>query len=185
MSLYDAVMFDFDGVLADTEPVHFACWRDTLAPSGIALDWSVYERDCIGISDVEMLGFLASLAEPPLGPDAMRACYARKQELFRRITADGRAIPAEIRQMLRSLDRWRLAVVSSSASADVETPLASAGLRPLFGALVCREHVARHKPAPDPYLKRPACSAPAGRWWSRTPLPVSPARVPPASTWFL
>ena len=48
---YQAILFDFDGVLADSEPLHYECWREVLKPYGIDLLWSVYSDKCIGVSD--------------------------------------------------------------------------------------------------------------------------------------
>jgi len=39
MAEFDAILFDFDGVLADTEPVHWACWAEVLAALGVKLEW--------------------------------------------------------------------------------------------------------------------------------------------------
>jgi len=44
MSRWEAILFDFDGVLADSEPVHHACWAEALAPHGIDLDWETYRN---------------------------------------------------------------------------------------------------------------------------------------------
>ena len=49
--IFDSILFDFDGVLADTEPIHYDCWLEILAPYGIQPTWDYYQRECIGISD--------------------------------------------------------------------------------------------------------------------------------------
>ena len=49
-SRFDALLFDFDGVLADTEKVHYECWSEILQPFGIAVSWEVYLRECVGMS---------------------------------------------------------------------------------------------------------------------------------------
>ena len=61
MGDFDAILFDFDGVLADTEPVHWACWAEVLRPFGAALTWEYYRDHGIGIDDKEMLRMLAAL----------------------------------------------------------------------------------------------------------------------------
>jgi len=73
MPEFDAILFDFDGVLADTEPVHWACWAEVLKPLGITLEWDYYRDHGIGIDDKDMLRALAGLANPP--PD-WRTLYA-------------------------------------------------------------------------------------------------------------
>src|SRR5581483_6383312 len=65
MKRYDAILFDFDGVLIDSEPLHFACWAEVLAPLGVRLEWEFYSRHCIGIDDREMLRMMATRSDPP------------------------------------------------------------------------------------------------------------------------
>ena len=48
---FDAILFDFDGVLADSEPIHYEVWCEILAPYGFKMNWDHYVRHCVGISD--------------------------------------------------------------------------------------------------------------------------------------
>ena len=59
MSALQAIFFDFDGVLLDTEPVHWACWAEMLASVGLTLTWEDYRDHCIGIDDRDMLRTMA------------------------------------------------------------------------------------------------------------------------------
>ena len=151
---FDAILFDFDGVLADTEPVHFACWAEVLRPFGISLTWDYYRRHGIGIDDKEMLRELARLAEPPLDWRALFAEYPKKKELFRqRVLAHPPFDPA-LGAFLAGLHRaYQLAVVTSSACSEIDPLLAAGGLRAYFDALVGAENVSRYKPDPEPYRK--------------------------------
>jgi beta-phosphoglucomutase len=151
MQPYQAILFDFDGVLVDSEPVHYACWRETLAPFGIKLDWDTYQRRCIGITDRAMLEELCRLAEPRLDLERLWQEYPRKRARFRERMLSGDPISGEVKTLLELLDGYGLAVVSSSGRAEVEPVLEAGGIRRYFGAVLCREDVARHKPAPDPY----------------------------------
>jgi beta-phosphoglucomutase len=151
-SPYDAILFDFDGVLVDSEPVHFACWREVLLPFGMDLDWDTYARSCIGVADRVMIHqFAANLG---LNFDDLWAQYPRKKELFRsRVETAVRFEEATV-AVVRELERThRLAVVSSSARVEVEPALVRGGIRDCFGALVCGLEVEKLKPAPDPYLR--------------------------------
>ena len=150
---YDSLLFDFDGVLADTEPIHWACWVETLAPLHIELPWDTYRANCIGVADRDMLGFLASLAPRPLAVDSLWPHYAAKKELLRRRLEEATPCPVETIDLIGSLGgAYRLAVVTSSGRDEVEPVLVRAGIRPHFAALVFGEDVERHKPAPDPDL---------------------------------
>jgi beta-phosphoglucomutase len=151
-ALYDAILFDFDGVLADTEPIHWSCWAETLAPLSIALPWDTYRANCIGVADQDMLVFLATLSAAHVEVESLRPHYATKKELFRRRIGEATPCPAETVDLIRSLGGYRLAVVTSSGRLEVEPVLDRAGIRSLLGANVFGEDVKRHKPAPDPYL---------------------------------
>jgi HAD superfamily hydrolase (TIGR01509 family) len=150
--LYQAILFDFDGVLADTEPIHFACWRETLLPFGIDLEWDWYCANCIGVADRAMIDNICRHAATPIDPDQVWPSYSAKQSLYgQRVIAEP-PLSREIRDLIRSLDTHRLGVVSSSGRPEVEPLLIRAGIREHFGVVVCGEDVERHKPAPDPYL---------------------------------
>ena len=153
MPSYDAILFDFDGVLIDSEPIHFSCWRDILQPFGIVLDWETYHRHFIGISDLEMIQDLANLRQPPADVDLLWAQYPRKRALFRERMASGSPVTEEVRALLQELAGRQLAVVSSSGRDEIEPILTSGGIRGCFSAVICREDVTEFKPSPEPYLK--------------------------------
>jgi beta-phosphoglucomutase len=147
-----AIFFDFDGVLLDTEPVHWACWAEMLATLGVTLTWEYYRDECIGIDDRDMLRAIGSRAVPPRDWELLWTLYPAKKELF---MARMKAPPFEpgLTEMLPDLHRsYRLAVVSSSSTSEIEPLLAAAGIREHFDTVVGGESVTKHKPAPEPYL---------------------------------
>jgi beta-phosphoglucomutase len=151
---YQAILFDFDGVLVDSEPIHYECWMEVLSPHGFRLDWESYARDWIGVSDSSMIRRFCETATPPLDFEKVWGEYPRKTEIFRERMAEREVFHPETLRLLEALDRYKLGVVSSSARTEVEPPLVRAGIRDRFGALVCgRELVPNLKPAPDPYRK--------------------------------
>src|SRR5690242_9067840 len=152
MPRYDAILFDFDGVLLDSEPLHCACWAEVLAPLGVNLTWEEYTRRYVGLDDRIMLQMLASEARPPLIWHDLWAQYPAKKELFRRRIQDPVFSP-RLPALLESLHgQYKLAVVSSSSRLEIEPPLEACNLRRYFSALVSGSDVERIKPAPDPYL---------------------------------
>jgi HAD superfamily hydrolase (TIGR01509 family) len=152
MSGFDSILFDFDGVLADTEPVHCACWAEVLAPKGVTLRWDTYRERYIGIDDRDMLRMLAAEAAPVAWED-LWALYPAKKELFRSRTIAAPPFDPALGRFLGDLDgRYALAVVSSSSCTEIEPILEAGGLRRYFRTVVGGESVKRHKPAPDPYL---------------------------------
>jgi beta-phosphoglucomutase len=166
---FDAILFDFDGVLADTEPVHWACWAEVLKPLGVILTWEYYRDNCIGIDDRDMLRRMAACSEPPPDWEVMWAQYPKKKDLFRaRMLTAPPFLPVLDNLLARLHRQYKLAVVSSSSRTEIDPLLTAGGLREHFDALVCSEDLPRQKlkPAPDPYLLA------AGRTGARRPLVV-------------
>ncbi len=152
MNPFDAILFDFDGVLIDSEPVHCACWAEVLAPLGVILDWEYYAANCIGIDDREMLRVMAARSNPPKDWEKLWERYPAKKELFRSRMMGAPPFPREIRAFVEELrGDYRLAVVSSSGRSEVEPLLERGGLLPYFDTLVCGREAGGLKPSPDPY----------------------------------
>ena len=152
MSPLQAIFFDFDGVLLDTEPLHCACWAEVLAPAGLTLTWDYYRDHCIGIDDRDMLRTMARQADPPLDWDSLWALYPAKKLLFQaRLTVP--PFEPSLLEMLPDLHRqFKMAVVTSSSCSEIAPLLAAGGIRQHFDTIVGGGDVKRHKPAPDPYL---------------------------------
>ena len=152
---FDSILFDFDGVLVDSEPIHYDCWMEVLAPFGLRVDWDTYVRTCVGISDRTMLERFAAENPTPLDVEQLYAQYPRKKELFRERMIAANPFALETLALIRELAARDLpmAVVSSSGRTEVEPPIVHAGIRPHFAALVCGLEAGKLKPEPDPYLK--------------------------------
>lgn len=152
MERFDAILFDFDGVLADSEPLHWRCWRDALATAGLELSWDYYERVCIGISDREMLEALGRLADPPRTVDELWPVYPLKKEKFRNLVQHERLISDEVIELIKLFRNKPLAVVTSSMESEILPILKRERVFDIFQACVYGDSVKRLKPDPEPYL---------------------------------
>src|SRR5690349_13102855 len=129
MNEFQAIFFDFDGVLLDTEPVHWACWAEMLRTVGVELTWEYYRDHCIGIDDRDMLRVLAEHADPPKDWNTLWALYPEKKRLFQSRMAHP-PFELELKEILPDLERsHRLAVVSSSSCVEIEPLLTAGGIR--------------------------------------------------------
>jgi HAD superfamily hydrolase (TIGR01509 family) len=145
----EAVVFDLDGVLIDSEPVWEQVRRQVVAEHGghWALD---AQQRLMGMSTPEWARYLSEdlgVALPPdavaaLVTDQMAARYARRLPLLPGATEAVRALAA----------RWPLGLASSSPPALIGAVLDAAALRDCFAATLSADEVARGKPAPDIYL---------------------------------
>ena len=146
----EAVVFDMDGVLIDSEPVWERVRRGFVADHGGRWADDTQER-LMGMSTAEWSAYLAS----DLGIAGLTAQQVAEQVIAAMVVEYSRQLPLlpGAVDAVRSLaGRWPLAVASSSPRSLIETVLATAGLGPAFGAVVSSEEVPQGKPAPDVYL---------------------------------
>jgi len=163
------LLFDFDGVLADTEPVHHRAWNQTLEPLGIQLDWADYQSNFVGVADEVALRQRLQLRDQD-------GLVSRKQALFRQGLAEAEPILPDTIALLQELRNvYKLAVVSSSYLSEVEPALIRAGIRPCFQFLITGEDVQNFKPSPEPYLLA------AKRLGARRPLVIEDSEAGVAS----
>jgi HAD superfamily hydrolase (TIGR01509 family) len=145
-----AVLFDFDGVLADTENAHVVAWERTFARMG----WAVPPEACARAAEVDDRDFLRDLfAERQVADGDVAGWVGRKQALTRQLLADAPWVYPGVPALLERLARGgaRLAVVSGTWRENVEAVLAPLGLRAAFDLVVAKEDVAAPKPDPEAY----------------------------------
>jgi beta-phosphoglucomutase len=153
MPEFEAILFDFDGVLLDSEPVHYACWAEVLAPLGVTVEWEYYREHGVGVDDREMLRTVAARSDPPRNWEELWALYPAKKRLFQARMAQLPPFDPSLDGFLGELHGvYKLAVVTSSATTEIAPILVAGGIWQHFDTLVGGEDVKRHKPAPDPYL---------------------------------
>jgi beta-phosphoglucomutase len=152
LSNQECLVFDFDGVLADTEPLHWKSWASLLAPLGISLSWQEYCRIGRGMKDDKMLGQLPQVASDRALLSSLLKQEEYRKEMVRKWCAQQSPIGAPTIGMLKALKSFRLALVTSSDRADVEAVLRAAGIDHCFETLVYGQDTDRHKPDPAPYI---------------------------------
>ena len=151
---HDALLFDFDGVLVDSEPVHYQCWNEILSTFGLSLGWEAWSANCIGVSDRLMLERMSRQLTPPIDVETLYETYPRKKARFLELMEEKMPFFEGVQAMFESLHAdYSLAVVTSSGRSEVQPILEKAGLNRFLKASVFGADVTRLKPAPDPYLK--------------------------------
>ncbi len=147
-----AVIFDMDGVLADTEPTHLASTRTLLERHGVSLDAAFYAR-CMGMAEQPFFELLVR----HFGLSADPALLARERLALSLVAlAEAPLLPTEgaLECLLAlRLDGFRLALASSASREQVALVVERLGLGSLLDAQVCAQDVARAKPAPDIFLE--------------------------------
>src|ERR1035438_9131611 len=152
MTDLQALLFDFDGVLADTEPLHWRSWASVLAPLGIDLTWQTYQERCIGVSDSNMAASFEAVSGVHLSMDQLRALYPLKRKAFADEAQSVDLVSDELLELIKSLDYLQLGVVTSSNRAEIEPILQREKILAFLDVVVYGNDVKRYKPDPEPYL---------------------------------
>ncbi|MBU6432698.1 MAG: HAD family phosphatase [Nitrospirae bacterium] len=153
MDTLSAIIFDFDGVIADTEPLHFAGFRQTLAEIGISLTEPDYYANYLGYDDRGC--FIAALTEyqRPTDPPALAQLMQRKAHAYLESVKDHLVIFPGVRELVHeAAATYPLAIASGALRHEIEFILEQAGLRKEFLHITAAEDVTRGKPDPLPFL---------------------------------
>jgi HAD superfamily hydrolase (TIGR01509 family) len=147
-----AVLFDFDGVLVDSEPLHFRALRDALLPEQIVIDEEIYAREYLAHDDRGAIRLALAKTGRPCPPARMGEIQERKARCFEELMPQVSFFPGA-RELVRALQREvPLAIASGALSGEIEALLRAGGLRDAFSAVVGADQVSQGKPHPEPYL---------------------------------
>lgn len=154
MTAYDAVVFDMDGVLVDSEPAFFEAVNELLKPTGKRVEWEQYEG-LLGTSmSVTWRGVLDAVG---MSNDDVQPYLERYGDTLIEVLRRPRPLLPGVDATIRALKQRNVPVAVATASRRewVEALLVESAHLPLdtFDAVVWRQLVERSKPAPDLYLK--------------------------------
>jgi HAD superfamily hydrolase (TIGR01509 family) len=147
-----AVVFDFDGVLADSEPLHFRAFRDVLHGIGLSLTEQAYYDRYLGYDDVGAFQAIAQDNGMPLTPVVVGHLVAQKAVRLEALEHGASVLfPGARDAVLRMAARGPIAIASGARREEIERILDREGLRSHFPVLVAAEDTAASKPDPAPY----------------------------------
>ena len=150
----EAVLFDFDGILVDSEPMHYKAFLEVLDPLGMGFPWKEYVEIYMGFDDRDAFreAFLSKgieLDDANLGKLVAAKSRAFQDGLRGGVTAYPGAVP-----MIRSLHAAGrpLALCSGALRSDIDPILARLGVTRCFDVIVSADDVRRSKPDPESYV---------------------------------
>ena len=153
MNPLQAVFFDFDGVIADSEPLHLRAYQTVLAAEGIELPRSDYYARYLGYDDVGLFEALARDRGIELRPGKVDEWISAKSHIIEEMLAsDSVLFPGAAACVRAFAERVPLAVASGALEPEIVLVLEHAGLRSCFAAIASASDGVRGKPAPDLYL---------------------------------
>jgi beta-phosphoglucomutase len=153
VAMLKAVIFDFDGVIADSEPIHYQAFQEVLVPLGLGHSYERYLEHFIGFDDRDAFREAFRQASRPLDGTALADLIQAKSEAFRGIVARGvRPFPGVI-PLIEDLVRHRvpLAIASGALHEDIRLILQALFLESAFPIVVAADDVEHSKPDPETY----------------------------------
>ena len=149
-----AIVFDFDGVLADSEWLHLRAYQELLQPVGVPLTKEVYCERYLGFDDEGVFQEIARDYGLLLGDEEIELLIAEKGRRFEAMISSANVLyPAAVPTVRGLASTFPLGIASGSLRHEIELMLRGASLADAFRFIVSADDVERTKPAPDPYLK--------------------------------
>lgn len=150
----DAVIFDFDGVIADSEGAHERAIRGMFEPMGMPFDHAFFVANCIGASDSVAYRRIAALHGREMSDEQIAALRPVKEAAFTKLAHEGlvRAWPGAVELVRAAAERGPVALCSGSLGEQVSPVLERFGLLDVLRVRVTADRVRHTKPDPEGYL---------------------------------
>jgi beta-phosphoglucomutase len=148
-----AIIFDLDGTIADTEPLHYEAFARVLRTHGIGLTLKDYSERLIGYDDRGCFETILREDGQSADDETIRRLIKQKTGVYGAMIAERDVIyPGAADFVRQCAERFPLMLVTGTLTHEAEAILGSAGLRSLFLDLIAAEDVEHGKPAPDGFL---------------------------------
>ena len=149
-----AIIFDFDGVITDSEILHLRAFNRVLAQYGIEITTKDYYKDYLGLTDVDCFQLVANKGRLGLDGREIKTLVKQKNQVFGELAKTGGRTIEGVRDFLEMLKQNNIpmAICSGAVLSEIALILEEARLRPFFAVIVSAEQVKKGKPDPQGYL---------------------------------
>jgi beta-phosphoglucomutase len=149
-----AVIFDFDGVLVDSEKLHHQAFNEIFRPLGVQISIREYFDRFVGMTDEELFRLIDKEKNLHLSEERLQKLFRDKAVSFKQLAITRAAVIDGVPQFLKLLSDSKIpmAVCSGALLDEIEMILKGAGLRDFFDCIVSAEQVERGKPDPEGFL---------------------------------
>ena len=152
--MFKAIIFDFDGVITDSEVLHLRAYNQSLVPYGVEISTKDYYTNYLGFSDFDCYKALVDNGLLKIDERQIGGIINKKSKIFEVLTkTEGRTIEGvhEFLQMLEE-NKVPMAICSGSLLVEIEVVLEESRLRHFFAEIVSAEQVKKGKPHPEGFL---------------------------------
>lgn len=149
-----AIIFDCDGIIANTEPLHFATFRQVLEEHHLHITEEQYYTNYLALDDKSCFRRAFSTRNEALTNDTLEALIARKATYFEPLLSEHLSIfPGVIPFIQAAAQNYPLAIASGARRDEIELILRAGKVREYFQAIISTEDVINSKPHPEAFLK--------------------------------
>jgi len=151
------VVFDFDGVIANTELLHLQAYQQVLGRRGWTLEERAYFERYLGYNDEDLLLLYSQDHQLPLDDPDIDTLVREKTDVYQGSIEGGSVLYPGAANCVREIAKhFPIAIASGSLRDEILRILRAEHLLDVFRAVVSSDDVPRSQPAPDPYLKAAA-----------------------------
>lgn len=149
-----AILFDFDGVILDSEEYHYEAFQRVFEEEGVSLTRESYYQNCLGFNDVECFRWGLKGTGKIDEAGGIEVLTDRKAVYFEELLEKQMRFFPGVCEFIRAAgEKYPLAVTSMARRGEIEVALSKAGLSDLFRLIVSGEDVEKTKPDPEAYEK--------------------------------
>ena len=149
-----AIVFDFDGVLADSEPLHLRSYQEVLSPLGVSVTRQEYYAEYLGYDDEGVFSRIAEQHGFRFDTRQLASLIAEKTRIFDEMMAAGEMLYPEARACVERMSAtYPLGIASGALRHEIEAILRAGRLDRHFRFIVASGETPEGKPAPDPYRR--------------------------------
>jgi HAD superfamily hydrolase (TIGR01509 family) len=147
-----AIVFDFDGVIANSEPLHLQAFQQALAEDGVELSASDYYSRYLGYDDVGMFEALGRDRGLPMEGGRVAELVARKGDRMQDLMRSGSVLfPGALEFIRQAAAEVPIAIASGALRHEIDEIIDSSGVANLFSTIVAAGDTPESKPSPAPY----------------------------------
>ncbi len=151
--MLSAVIFDFDGIIVDSEPMHYRAFQAVLEPLGMGFSWEEYCEIYIGYDDRDAFREVFKIQEKKMASRDLKRLITEKAVAFQQLIHDGETppLPGAV-ELIESIPvRLPIALCSGALKEDILPILERLGIENAFSVVVTAEDTKKSKPDPAPY----------------------------------
>ena len=149
-----AVIFDFDGVISDSEPCHFAAYNKVLIDFGIQISKQEYYAEYLGFTDYELFETVKKKYKTDFKGASIEQLVERKAKFFQELIGQADHLINGVAELIGKLKKnnIKVAINSGATAADIKIMLEGSAIENSFDVIVSADDVVKGKPEPEGYL---------------------------------